>query len=310
VERFAWPGCSVVVTTRSPLAWLGQRAFLELPRADRYFFAHAVRPLVRRPSAVLVHDTIPVRWAPNALERRLWRSYLRRSVRSATTVLVDSEATKARVRSDLGVASARTLHLPADRARSERLRAARRARPPDPDLMVYVGRARPHKNLLRAIEAFEASSFKAGGGRFVVVGADARGRSLLEPARQRSSGRVEVVGQCSDEEVERYVAAASFTIQPSLEEGFGLTVSEALDAGIPVCCSDIDPLVGVAGGQAVLFDPLSVPAITRAIDDTAVAARNGRVPALVPRPTVTEFAAEILQALGHSGGGGAGDARG
>jgi glycosyltransferase involved in cell wall biosynthesis len=95
----------------------------------------------------------------------------------------------------------------------------------------------------------------------------------IETIRSASSlGDVKVLSRLSDLDLDRLYASATMVIQPSLEEGFGLPVLEALAGGVPVCCSDVDALREAAQGRARLFDPLSVSSITDAIDYTASAA--------------------------------------
>jgi glycosyltransferase involved in cell wall biosynthesis len=55
-------------------------------------------------------------------------------------------------------------------------------------------------------------------------------------------------------------------VYPSLFEGFGMPVAEALAAGLPVACSDIEPLRTVAGGSAELFNPGSDESLLAAIE--------------------------------------------
>jgi Glycosyl transferases group 1 len=89
-------------------------------------------------------------------------------------------------------------------------------------------------------------------------------------------------------------------IQPSLEEGYGLTVVEALGAGLPVCCSDIASLREVSKGQARLFDPTSAQSISRAIDETSAAADDGFVPPMPDAPTTADFAAQFVELIDGS----------
>jgi len=70
-------------------------------------------------------------------------------------------------------------------------------------------------------------------------------------------------------------------------------VLEALAGGIPVCCSDIEPLRTVAGGQAELFDPLDTASIGRAIDRAV----RARAPSAVRLTSAREFAAQVVDAL-------------
>jgi glycosyltransferase involved in cell wall biosynthesis len=309
VRRFLWPGATAVASVGSPLRWAGQRSIASAPRADITFFPHVVRPLGPRRSLVLVQDTIPLRWSPRSIERALWRGYFTLSAHAASSVLAASPATAARVEQDLGVTTRAVVSYPVDARRGARLRELRRnrrggcggeasggaqsrnSRGP----LVYVGRVRPHKNLVRAVKGFARSTFAKDGGRFVIAGADALGHRQLEAVLQEpGAGGVEVIGPRSEAELDDLYADAGFVIQPSLEEGYGLGVTEALAAGIPVCCSAVSPLLEVADDRCELFDPASVEAIRAAIDRTAALATSGYVPHWPEAPTPGEFADEII----------------
>ena len=77
------------------------------------------------------------------------------------------------------------------------------------------------------------------------------------------------------EDLEGLYAAAAAFVFPSLYEGFGLPVLEAMRRGVPVACSDRSTLPEVAGDAALLFDPERVQAIadalTRLLDDDGLA---------------------------------------
>ena len=78
-------------------------------------------------------------------------------------------------------------------------------------------------------------------------------------------GDVRFLGWISASELEGLYAAASCFVFPSLAEGFGLPVLEAMVRGVPVACSARGSLAEVAGDAALLFDPESEPAIADAI---------------------------------------------
>ena len=77
---------------------------------------------------------------------------------------------------------------------------------------------------------------------------------------------VRLLGWIEPSELEGLYAAADCFVFPSLLEGFGLPVLEAMSRGVPVACSDRGSLAEVAGDAALLFDPESEPAIAAAIE--------------------------------------------
>ena len=78
-------------------------------------------------------------------------------------------------------------------------------------------------------------------------------------------GAVELPGWVSREELAGLYQRAWAFISPTLFEGFGMPVAEALAAGIPTACSAIEPVRSVAGSAALLFDPTSEAAILEAM---------------------------------------------
>ena len=87
--------------------------------------------------------------------------------------------------------------------------------------------------------------------------------------RVGDSERVRFLGWISDGELEGLYEAAICLAFPSLAEGFGLPVLEAMMRGLPVACSDAASLPEVAGEAALYFDPLDTGAMAEAISDPA-----------------------------------------
>ena len=121
----------------------------------------------------------------------------------------------------------------------------------DAPIVLTVSAKRPHKNLERLLEAI------------ALVQADpepvlvAPGyETVFEPElRQRAGERVRFLGWVDDDELEGLYRAATCFVFPSLAEGFGLPVLEAMMRGVPVACSRIGPLEEVAGDAALYFEP-------------------------------------------------------
>ena len=125
---------------------------------------------------------------------------------------------------------------------------------------------RPHKNLLRLLEAW---ALLPTGDRPVLVlpgYPTPHERELRERAAALGiEGDTRFVGWVSTADLEGLYRLAECFVYPSLYEGFGLPVLEAMARGVPVACSDRGSLGEVAGGAALMFDPESPRAIGDAV---------------------------------------------
>jgi glycosyltransferase involved in cell wall biosynthesis len=130
-----------------------------------------------------------------------------------------------------------------------------------------VSAKRPHKNLMRLLEALAAIP-AARRPVLVVPGYPTPyEQQLRERARALGvDGDVRFLDWVSGPELEGLYALADVFVFPSLYEGFGLPVLEAMRRGVPVACSDRSSLPEVAGDAALLFDPDDTAAITAAIE--------------------------------------------
>ena len=138
----------------------------------------------------------------------------------------------------------------------------------DRPIVLCVAAMRPHKNLARLRARGSADPGRpapaAGAAR---LSDGARGRSCADsPAELGVAGDVRFPGWVDASELEGLYAAAACFVFPSLIEGFGLPVLEAMARGVPVACSGRGSLSEVAGNAALLFDPESEPAIAAAIE--------------------------------------------
>jgi glycosyltransferase involved in cell wall biosynthesis len=144
--------------------------------------------------------------------------------------------------------------------------------------LLTVGNLQPRKNMVRLLEAFGELVHR---GRhdidLVIVGPSRfRADEILAAARPLNE-RVHFTGYVSDRLLAAWYRCSEVFVLPSLYEGFGLPVIEAMAHGIPVACSNAGALPEVCGDAAVMFDPLSVEAMFSAVDsiltDAALAQR-------------------------------------
>jgi len=134
---------------------------------------------------------------------------------------------------------------------------------------LYVGNLKPHKNLELLLRGFSLLRARGlGGYGLVIVGDGARRRELLQAmcARLGISIHVCFIDRVDDEILPFVYAAADLFIMPSLLEGFGFPVVEAMACGTPVVCSRASALLEIAGDAAHFFDPTSCDDLAAAVE--------------------------------------------
>lgn len=128
----------------------------------------------------------------------------------------------------------------------------------DGPLVLSPSARRPHKNLERLLDAMRSVD-----ATLVLPG---YATAFDDELRRRADGmRVAFCGWLSDADLEGLYGAATCLAFPSLAEGFGLPVLEAMRRGLPVACADATALPELAGDAALLFDPLDTEAIAGAL---------------------------------------------
>lgn len=137
----------------------------------------------------------------------------------------------------------------------------------DAPIVLTVASGLVHKNIARLLEAFAQASASSLP-HLVVVGhagleTDALKRRVAELGIEQ---RVTMTGWVEDVELLAFYRGADFFIYPSLYEGFGIPVLEAMRRGVPVTCSNATSIPEVVGDAALLFDPTDVDAIRTAIE--------------------------------------------
>ena len=135
------------------------------------------------------------------------------------------------------------------------------------DFVLATGGAQPRKNIVRVIEAFGRVPELRERFQLVVVGGLERGGGALYQAVARFGLQSAVVfpGHVPPEDLRALYSACALFVFPSLYEGFGMPVLEAMACGAPVVCSNTSALPEVAGGAAILVEPTSVEAIAAAM---------------------------------------------
>lgn len=121
-------------------------------------------------------------------------------------------------------------------------------------LVLTVGAVQRRKNFIRLVQAFNHASPEW---RLAIAGSAGYGADavLSEIAQSPARDRISVLGYVSDNELERLYARAGIFAFPSLDEGFGMPVLDAMARGVPVITSNRSAMPEVSGDAALLVDP-------------------------------------------------------
>jgi glycosyltransferase involved in cell wall biosynthesis len=216
-----------------------------------------------RPYLVTIHDMgLEVLRDAHPLAKRLYtKRLIPRVARKARLILTNSEFSKWEI--------VRHLAIPEDRIRVTPLAASPEFRPVTPPrrdpYFLYVGNLEPRKNLERLVEAFARMPGKDHD--LLVVGDRwYRGAAVEEKAKSLGlNGRVKFLGYVPREDLPGLFSGAAAFVYPSLLEGFGMPIVEAMACGAPVITSNNSSMREVAADAAMLVDPLNVREMTDAM---------------------------------------------
>lgn len=275
------PAVTVPVNARNRVQWVrGEQTLLpRLAAREGIDLLHSLASTAptwgRFRRVVTVHDLIYARFpeAHAGIRDLGMRLLVPLAVRRSDRVIVDSHSTESDLIEMLGTASERIDVVPLG------LGAVQRCKPLEEQelrtrlrlgarrIALSLSAKRPHKNLIALIGAL-ARIDPQHRPLLVLPGYPTEHERDLRERAQAAQVQddVRLLGWLSGEEIEGLWKLAEAFVYPSLYEGFGLPVLEAMARGVPVACSNSSSLPEVAGQAALLFDPHDEPAIASAME--------------------------------------------
>lgn len=244
-------------------------------RPDLVHYTNYLAPAIPAgPYVVSVHDMSLTRTPEHhTLKKRLLTaSLVPRVARQARLVLTPSLSTRADVIEDLRLPEERVVSIPYAAAEMFRPLSQRPSHPRlDQPYFLFVGTIEPRKNLMRLLDAFAAFAREVPGVNLVLAGQ--RGWKcddiLARAARKDVADRTIILDYVGEESLPSLYSHALACVYPSLFEGFGFPVVEAMACGTPVLTSNTTSLGEIGEGAALLVDPLDVNAICAGLRELA-----------------------------------------
>ena len=218
---------------------------------------------LKRPCAgvVTIHDLAFEQYPEDFASRTgtKYRSWTPRAARSAQRVITPSAFTRDDVVERYRVDPDKVTVIP----EAPVIPIGTSEPPPGPYLLA-VGDLRKKKNFTTLARAY-ATLRKAGlQHRLVIAGIDAGEAAAIQAAAGREP--VELPGYVSDDRLDALIRGAALVVHPSLYEGFGLILVEAMARGVPLVVANATALPETAGDAAVLFDPTDADALSNSIE--------------------------------------------
>jgi glycosyltransferase involved in cell wall biosynthesis len=275
-------------------------------RTDLFVAPYNTGPL-RLPKTVklllVVHDLIFLEDLPSSpsMYQNLGRAYRRvitpRILDRANAVLTVSNFSKERLVTRCGVSDHKICVIP-NTLEDKWFQPSKNARDRKPYIFVVSGQA-PSKNLAGALESFAlyAKRFGDKAARLKVAGVDRSFHEIYRSLANRLGvgGQVELLEYLPDSEVLKLYQGAELFWFPSLMEGFGIPILEAMASGTPVLASASTSLPEVAGNAAIYVDPRSVTDMADALSSVMTDADLRQDMSAAGREQVAKFHPDVVK---------------
>ncbi len=228
-------------------------------------------------AVVTIHDLAYLRrnkWVSDG-SIRFYEENIERILRSSMAIIADSQSTKDDILDNFSVSEEKVKVVP--------LAASEVFRPLEPDrslihnkglfkdYVLYVGDLQPRKNLRHLLEAYAMLPLRLKDNFDITFVGNPRNEESLNELKSSVDDlgiekNVKLLGYVDLQSLVNIYNGASLFVYPSLLEGFGIPVLEALSCGLPTITSNVSSMPEVVGDAAILIDPYSVEEIAQAME--------------------------------------------
>ncbi|HYM13889.1 MAG TPA: glycosyltransferase family 1 protein [Bryobacterales bacterium] len=277
-ERSNYPRAATVARLGTLLA----ANYLHLPlgswaarQADLFHVTnHLLHPPGRIKLTSFIHDPTPVLMPEfhTASNVRYFRHFLRHVAPRLAGILVPSEAVKRDLAGKLGIKEEKITVVPhgvdEDFFPGSPLEPMRQVYDLPEQYILFLGSLEPRKNLRTLLEAYRLLPEDLRRAHpLIVAGASGwKNRDLRRELQSQAAAGVRAIGYVAPELLPLVYARASVFVFPSLYEGFGMPLLEAMAAGAPVVTSNVSAMPEVVADAGLTVDPRSAAELARAIE--------------------------------------------
>jgi len=230
-------------------------------------------PSLKTKKATIVHDLVYLRF-PSLVEKTIKNTQIDRLNRvknESSLIFADSESTKNDLMELLKIDKKKiTVNYPGvdvKKPSNDQIKRTLVKYKFNKPFILTVGKIEPRKNLSRLLDAYK--QLKNVEAELLIVGAkgwDSKDVSINRLINtEKGSKKIRFLGFVEDNELYSLYASCLFFVYPSIWEGFGYPVVEAMKLGIPVATSSTSSLMEIAKDAALLFNPFNVEEIKNAI---------------------------------------------
>jgi len=211
--------------------------------------------------ATIVHDLVFMKYPETVDEliRKTQEQRLRWVQKESSVIFADSDSTKNDLEKLLFIEKDRVIvNYPGITQANRKIHDTRYTIHDTRPFILTVGKLEPRKNIERLVDAFNKLNRKDLD--LYIVGMTGWGNVRVE-----QNQNIKLLGFISDDELAKLYRSCLFFVLPSIYEGFGYPVIEAMSHGAAVATSSTSSLHEIAGDSALLFDPTSTESITKAL---------------------------------------------
>ncbi len=228
-------------------------------KLDWFISSDWTEPPATCKKATIVHDLVYLRY-PETVDPLILKTQIKRMAwvrKESALVLADSLATKDDL---IELLNLKDKKIVVNYPGIEIKRANKKIEIKKPFILT-VGKIEPRKNINRLIEAFEGLNLK--NVELLIVGPEGWDQNI------KVGKNVRFLGYVSDDELHALYSSCLFFVYPSIWEGFGYPILEAMSFGTPVATSNTSSLKEIGKNTALLFDPMKVNEIKNALHKLA-----------------------------------------